>query len=289
MEELQQPLLAGLAAALPKVGNGLAAVVSYGEAHLYMQQLQAAADAARSKAAAAAAALAAASEGEVAALTAGAAAGQKVTVLLTDYRRLCSMASSSMGSAASWLSRHQETLRTLLQQQLQLAGGVVGSASTGQVQGLLAPAQEWDVAACDRSLLLLCPNVEDAAAAGSPQHASGVQDGGILARSLAGVLGSSSSSIAQLLPQQMLQQCQQADNQGQLLLQQQSRLMHLGRWAVAAYAAVLQHLLPGENRRRLQPYAIACVCAPMRPCIHVHSYAKVDCRLHAWAAACMYL
>ncbi|WIA38029.1 hypothetical protein OEZ86_001400 [Tetradesmus obliquus] len=64
MEELQQPLLAGLAAALPAVGNGLAAVVSYGEAHLYMQQLAAAGDAARSKAAAAAAAAAEAADGE---------------------------------------------------------------------------------------------------------------------------------------------------------------------------------------------------------------------------------
>ncbi|WIA17720.1 hypothetical protein OEZ85_009237 [Tetradesmus obliquus] len=64
MEELQQPLLAGLAAALPAVGNGLAAVVSYGEAHLYMQQLAAAADTARSKAAAAAAAAAEAADGE---------------------------------------------------------------------------------------------------------------------------------------------------------------------------------------------------------------------------------
>jgi hypothetical protein len=272
MEELQQPLLTGLAAALPTVGNGLAAVVSYGEAHLYMQQLQAAADAARSKAAAAAAALSEASKGEVSALTAGAAAGQKVTALLTDYRRLCSMANSSMGSAASWLSRHKETLRALLQQ---------------QVQGLLAPALEWNVAACDRSLLLLCPNVEDAAAAaGSPQHASVAQDGGILARAFAAVLGSSTgstSSIAQLLPPQLLQQCQQADNQGQLLLQQQSRLMQLGHWAVGAYAAVLQHVLPGGNQGVLQPYAMVWLCANVSSVL-VTSFANVGCSMSASAA-----
>jgi hypothetical protein len=244
MEELQQPLLAGLATALPTVGNGLAAVVSYGEAHLYMQQLQTAADAARSKAAAAQVALAEAAEGEVAALTAGATAGQAVASLLSDYRRLCSMASSSMGSAGSWLSRHQETLRTLLQQQLQQALGVAGTAGSSQVQGLLAAPLGWDAAACDRSLLLLSPNVGDRAVSDSAVH-----DDGILVRSLGAVLssgaGTSSSSVAQLLPGDVLQQCQQADQQGKLLLQQQSRLMQLGRWAVGAYAAVLQQLLPG--------------------------------------------
>jgi hypothetical protein len=193
-----------------------------------------------------------------------------------------------MGSAASWLSRHQETLRTLLQQQLQLAGGFVASA--GQVHGLLAPALEWDVAACDRSLLLLCPNVDDtAAAAGSPQHAGVVQDCGILARSFAAVLGSSagsSSSVAQLLPPQLLQQCQQADSQGQLLLQQQSRLMQLGRWAVGAYAAVLQHLLPGGTQRMLQPYAMVCLCANVSSVL-VTFCANVGCSMSASAAVRM--
>jgi hypothetical protein len=258
MEELQQPLLAGLATALPTVGNGLAAVVSYGEAHLYMQQLQAAADAARSKATAAQVALAAAGEGEVAALTAGATAGQKVASSLSDYRRLCSMASSSMGSAGSWLSRHQETLHTLVQQQLlQLQQQVLGQAQgaftgSSQVQGLLALPLAWDAVACDRPLLLLSGNACESVVTGLPRHASVVQDDdGILARALAAVLSSgpdtTSSTVAQLLPQDVLQQCQQADRQGRLLLLQRSRLMQLGRWAVSAYAAVLQQLLPGEG------------------------------------------
>lgn len=249
MEELQQPLLAGLAAALPAVGNGLAAVVSYGEAHLYMQQLAAAADTARSKAAAAAAAAAEAADGEVSALTAGAAAAQAVGAHLSDYRRLCSMASSSMGAAGSWLARHQETLATL-QQQLLGAAAAAGAVGSSQVQGLMAPPLEWDAAACDRSLLLLSPNAGNASSGASVV----ALDDGILARSLGAVLSSgpgtsSSSSVAQLLPADVLQCCQQADGQGRLLLQQQSRLMALGRWAVAAYAAVLQQLLPGAEER----------------------------------------
>ncbi|KAF6253546.1 hypothetical protein COO60DRAFT_1463162 [Scenedesmus sp. NREL 46B-D3] len=106
MEELQQPLLAGLAAALPTVGNGLAAV-----------------------------------------------------------------------------------------QQLQLAVGAAGTAGSGQVQGLLAPPYEWDVAACDRSLLLLVPNVDGAAAEGPSAHTGVVRDDGILARSLAPATTSSTATI----------------------------------------------------------------------------------------------
>jgi len=75
------PSRAGLAAALPIIGNGLAAVVSYGAAHLYMTQLQAAAAAARQRTAAAQAALADAAQNEVTALTSCSTASQKVTSL----------------------------------------------------------------------------------------------------------------------------------------------------------------------------------------------------------------
>lgn len=253
MEELHQPLLAGLAAALPAIGNGLAAVVSYGEAHLYMQQLQAAATAARSRAEAAKAALAEASDGEVKALTDGATAGQKVTAALSDYRRLCGLAGSCVSSAASWLTRHQETLHTLAQQTFAANGGSAQNAVTAGASGVLgltALPVEWDAVACDRPLMLLGSNTEVAEAQGQQHAGSGSK--GILARSLAPLLAAGAEShvmggLLALLPPELLAQCQQVDRQGQLLLQQQSRLMQLGRWAVWAYAAVLQQLLPGED------------------------------------------
>ncbi|KAF6252070.1 hypothetical protein COO60DRAFT_1628668 [Scenedesmus sp. NREL 46B-D3] len=64
-----------------------------------------------------------------------------------------------------------------------------------QVQGLLAPPYEWDVAACDRSLLLLVPNVDGAAAEGPSAHTGVVRDDGILARSLAPATTSSTATI----------------------------------------------------------------------------------------------
>lgn len=236
-------MLLGLAPALPTIGNGLAAVVSYGEAHVYMHLLQSQAAAAQAKAAAAQAALADATEGEATALAQGASASQSLTASTADYRRLCGLATTCISSAANWLSRHEQTLRTLA-----LAPVTGTSPSTSLAPGnvadvrcLTASPGEWDATVSGRPLMLL----EDTDRGTS----SSSSRGGILSQSLHPLLATSFSSsidLAQLVPAGLLQQCRSVDAQGQQLLQQLGRLVGIGKWAVASYSLVLQQLLPGE-------------------------------------------
>jgi len=260
MEELRQPLLSGLAAALPIIGNGLAAIVSYGAAHIYMTQLQAAAAAARQRTAAAQAALADATQSEVAALTSGSTASQKVTALSGDYRRLCGLAGGCLNSAGNWLSRHQQTLASLH------GSGLLQDAST-DVEVLAAPPSQWSAVSCDRDLLLLDSNASIADSSSSSsgnQQQSGADsaaDGntggeglqGILNQSLGALLPSvgaarnnGGGSAAALLPAEVVRQCEDVDGQGRLLLSDMASTVMVGRWAVGAYAALLRGLLPGE-------------------------------------------
>eukprot|EP00775_Hariotina_reticulata_P008457 gene8457-8641_t len=250
MEELRQPLLSSLAAALPIIGNGLAAVVSYGAAHIYMAQLQAAADAARQGAAAAQAALADATQSEVTALTSGSAASQKVTALSSDYRRLCGLAAGCLNSAGNWLSRHQQTLGVLY------GSGQLQEAFT-DVEVLTPAESHWDGARCDRDLLLLSSNASisdssqpsgDVSAAEAEGSVQGPRC--ILTQSLGPLLpcinaaGSKGSRITDLLPAEVVQQCGDVDSQGQQLLRDMASMVMVGRWSVAAYAALLRGLLP---------------------------------------------
>lgn len=258
MEELRQPLLSGLAAALPIIGNGLAAIVSYGAAHIYMTQLQAAAAAARQRTAAAQAALADATQSEVAALTSGSTASQKVTALSGDYRRVCGLAAGCLTSAGNWLSRHQQTLASLH------GSGLLQDAST-DVEVLAATPSQWTAVSCDRDLLLLDSNasIADSSSSGNQQQsgADSAADGntggeglqGILNQSLGALLPSvgaarsnGGDSAAALLPAEVVRQCEDVDGQGRLLLRDMASTVMVGRWAVGAYAALLRGLLPGE-------------------------------------------
>jgi hypothetical protein len=253
LEELRHPLLANLAAALPTIGNGLAAVVSYGEAHLFMVQLQAQAAAAHARAAASSQTIADAAADEVRALTSGANAAKDVTALTADYRRLCGLAASCIQSAGSWLERHVETLHAL--GAAATAGG--GSGGSGLQSLLVASESDWDVAAADRALLLLTGNV---AATEGGSDASTAQ--GLLLQALRSFLPSAGAApgvlvgagdasqpaadLEGLLPVELVQHCMQLDGQGVQLLQQQQELISQGRWSLATYAAVLTQLLSGE-------------------------------------------
>lgn len=238
IEELRPQLLSGLAAALPTIGNGLAAIVNYGEAHVYMHQLQTQAAAARAKAAAAQAALAEATAGEATALTQGADASRRVTDLTVDHRRLCGLASSCIGSASNWLGRHEQTLQTLRVVPT-TAAGFAGPhhSNLREVQCLVAVPAEWDPTACDRPLALLGSNTDSSASSGILQQAL---------HPLIAVSSSSSTDMSMLLPAALHQQCLLVDVQGRQMMQQLARLVHTGRWATTAYAMVLQQLLSGE-------------------------------------------
>jgi hypothetical protein len=248
LEELRHPLLASLAAALPNIGNGLAAIVSYGEAHLYMQQLQSTASAAHARAAAATEAISQAAADEVRALTSGATAAKNVTSLTSDYRRLCGLAASCIQSSSSWLRRHEETLAAL-----GASGSAAFGAGSSAGQQLLGEPSSWDVSAADRPLLLLTGNSTTASAAGS-SGSSGSNEG-LLVQAMGSVLpsaaatgaaaGTGAADLQALLPPELVQQCLQLDAQGQQLLQQQQELLAQGWWGLAAYAAVLEQLLSG--------------------------------------------
>jgi hypothetical protein len=256
LEELRHPLLANLAASLPTIGNGLAAVVSYGEAHIFMVQLQSTAAAAHARAAAASQAIQDAAADEVRALTSGSSAAKSVTSLTSDYRRLCGLAASCIQSAGSWLGRHVETLQAL--------GGTVNSSGSGLTALLAVQQADWDAAAADRALLLLSGNAV-ATPFMSVSSSGGVSDSvhtssGLLLQALRSFLPSSAaaggadsssdaaaSELRALLPHELLQHCMQLDGQGVQLLLQQQELVAQGRWSLAAYAAVLQRLLSGEQ------------------------------------------
>lgn len=247
LEELRQPLLSNLAAALPTIGNGLAAIVSYGEAHLFMLQLQSTAAAAHARAAAASQVISEAAADEVRALTSGANASKNVASFSTDYRRLCGLASGCIQSAGSWLGRHVETLQAF----------EPGAGRSSGVQLLLAARQQdWDGMAADRPLLLLAGN----AAASTDGGVNGSSSMGLLVQALRPFLpasaaaavgslnGDSTAAAAELqalLPQELVQHCMQLDSQGVQLLQQQQELVVQGRWSLAAYAGVLEQLLSG--------------------------------------------
>jgi hypothetical protein len=272
LEELRQPLLSNLAAALPAIGNGLAAIVSYGEAHLFMQQLQSTAAAAHARAAAASLIIADAAADEVRALTSGANASKNAASLSSDYRRLCGLASGCIQSAGSWLGRHEETLQAF-----------EGSAGRSSGLGLLltAPEADWDAAVADRPLLLLAGNT---AAAGNAY--AGVSHGvssGLLVQALRSFLpasaagGSDGSSAAAaelqgLLPEELVQHCMQLDTQGVQLLQQQQELVEQGRWSLAAYAAVLEQVLSGQWSRSA---AWDVHCIHQRQCRHNRTHGDV--------------
>jgi len=247
LEELRHPLLASLAAALPSIGNGLAAIVSYGEAHVFMLQLQSTVTAAHARATAASQAISEAAADEVRALTSGATSAKNVTSLTSDYRRLCGLAASCISSAGSWLSRHIETL---------LAWGASGSrdsaGSGSALQSLLdVTGSNWDAALADRPLLLLTSN-----AAATDQNSSS-RTGGVLLQALGSFLpagagaggadggGAAAAELQALLPPELLQHCLQLDTQGGQLLVQQQELLAQGRWSLACYAAVLKQLLSG--------------------------------------------
>lgn len=253
LEELRHPLLANLAAALPTIGNGLAAIVSYGEAHIFMLQLQSTAAAAHARAAAASQTITDAAADEVRALTTGATAAKNVTSLLSDYRRLCGLAASCISSAGSWLGRHVETLHTLGASSNTAAGS---RASSGLQLLLDAAQQEWDPAQADRSLLLLAGN----AAMSSGSGAGGAAHAGLLVQALGSFLpgaatdpdgdgshsGAAAAELQALLPPELLQHCLQLDAQGAELLEQQQALVAQGRWSLACYAAVLEQLQSGK-------------------------------------------
>lgn len=251
LEELRHPLLANLAAALPTIGNGLAAVVSYGEAHVFMLQLQSTAAAAHARAAMASQAIQDAAADEVRALTSGSTAAKDVTSHTSDYRRLCGLAASCIQSAGSWLGRHVETL-----QALGAAGGSFSSSSSSGLRALDMQQVDWDAAAADRPLLLLAGNATAASLGAGGAHASC----GLLVQALrsflppvgpdGGTSGAGAGELQALLPAELLQHCMQLDGQGVQLLVQQQELVSQGRHSLAAYAAVLELLLSGE----------ACVC-----------------------------
>lgn len=247
LEELRHPLLANLAAALPTIGNGLAAVVSYGEAHVFMLQLQSTAAAAHARAAAASQAIQDAAADEVRALTSGSTAAKDVTSHTSDYRRLCGLAASCIQSAGSWLGRHVETL-----QALGAAGSSFSSSSSG-LRALDMQQADWDAAAADRPLLLLAGNATAASlGAGGAQTSCG-----LLVQALrsflppvgpdGGTSGAGAGELQALLPAELLQHCMQLDGQGVQLLVQQQELVLQGRHSLAAYAAVLELLLSGEG------------------------------------------
>lgn len=257
LEELRHPLLANLAAALPTIGNGLAAVVSYGEAHVFMMQLQSTAAAAHARAAAASQAIQDAAADEVRALTSGSTAAKDATSLTSDYRRLCNLATSCIQSAGSWLGRHVETLQAL--------GGNSNTLGAGSALQALLAVQEsgWDAAAADRPLLLLSSNAAAAPAisSGASTSSTASPSSSLLVQALgsflpstavAGGAGSDSDAAAAaelwaLLPEELLQHCMQLDAQGVQLLLQQQELVAQGRWSLAAYATVLEQLLSGKH------------------------------------------
>lgn len=255
LEELRHPLLANLAAALPTIGNGLAAVVSYGEAHIFMVQLQSTAAAAHARAAAASQAIQDAAADEVRALTSGSTAAKDVTSLTSDYRRLCGLAASCIQSAGSWLGRHVETLQAL--------GSAVNSSGGGMSALLAVQRADWDAAAADRALLLLSGNAAAmpfmSASTSTSSSGNMHTSSGLLVQALRSFLRSSAAAgstdsssdaaaaeLQALLPHELLQHCMQLDGQGVQLLLQQQELVVQGRWSLAAYAAVLQQLLSGE-------------------------------------------
>lgn len=244
IEELRAPLLSGLAVALPTVGNGLAALVSYGEAHVYMQQMKSQAAAARSRAAAARTALAEASAGEVKALMDAANARDTMTAVTADYRRLCGLAASCITSAVNWLTRHQQTLQTLLGTPASSPDMDPGLYPGGvqEIQGLVAQPMDWDLATCDRPLMLAGSN--DTGSLEGLQGSTGILQQAM--HPLIAVTASSSLNLAALLPADVYEQCCTVDAQCRQLLQQLARLMRLGRWAVGCYSLVLQQLLPGR-------------------------------------------
>lgn len=238
LEELRQPLLAQLSVALPIIGDGLAAVVGYGEAHIFMMQLQSNIQAYQTRAAAAATAQAQAAADEVNALTSGANASKAVTSFTSDYRRLCGLASSCITSASSWLGRHVETLTSL-------AGGSSGisAALIPQLQCLTASTAEWDAAATDMALLLLEPNTAGAAAGGSTAAASDSIGGMVI--ECVRPFAAGAAELQALLPHELVQHCLSLDAQGAQLLAQQQQLVAKGRWSLGCYAAVLTRVLSG--------------------------------------------
>jgi hypothetical protein len=259
LEELRHPMLGNLAAALPTIGNGLAAVVGYGEAHIFMVQLQSTAAAAHARAAAASQAIQDAAADEVRALTSGSTAAKDVASLTSDYRRLCGLAASCIQSAGSWLGRHVETLQAL--------GGAVNSSGSGGSALLAVQQADWDAATADRALLLASGNAavtpfmsvsSSGGVSGNVHTSSGLLVQALrsfLPSSAAAAGGTDSSSDAAaaelqaLLPHELMQHCMQLDGQGVQLLLQQQELVAQGRWSLAAYAAVLQQLLSGEQFR----------------------------------------
>jgi hypothetical protein len=265
LEELRHPLLANLAAALPTIGNGLAAVVSYGEAHVFMLQLQSTAAAAHARAAAASQAIQDATADEVRALTSGATAANSVTSHTSDYRRLCGLATSCIQSAGSWLGRHVETLQAL---------GADGASFGGSslLRALTVQQADWDAAAADRPLLLLAGN---AAAATPLSSGSAGPSSGLLVQTFRSFLphaglevGAGAAELQALLPAELLEHCMQLDAQGVQLLVQQQELVSQGRHSLAAYAAVVEQLLSGEfcaclfslTCKSWLTWPVSCVC-----------------------------
>jgi len=125
---------------------------------------------------------------------------------------------------------------------------------------------QWNAVSCDRDLLLLDSNASitdcsssssgnQRSGSGSAAEAEGGMHGpqGILNHSLGALLPSGSAasskgsgSAAALLPAEVVQQCEDADAQGRLLLGDMASTVMVGQWAVAAYAALLRGLLPSE-------------------------------------------
>eukprot|EP00879_Flechtneria_rotunda_P006639 GHRR01006978.1.p1 GENE.GHRR01006978.1~~GHRR01006978.1.p1 ORF type:complete len:1878 (+),score=874.03 GHRR01006978.1:131-5635(+) len=243
MQEVRQPLLASLAATLPVIGDGLAAIVSYGEAHIYMKQLKDSAAGATALAAAAQAAIAAAADQEVSALAERAEAAQTVASLMSDYRRLCGLAGSVLESARSWLDRHGETLQALTAPHVAAAAAGASPHEAVLAEVLGAGPSVWQLKQCNRQLMLVCPNASDAD--------NGNTDAGLLAQALGSLLADvpsseRSSKLADLLPVSVYQQCLQLDSQGQALLSQHQVLIAKGGWALQAYSMLLRQLLPGN-------------------------------------------
>jgi hypothetical protein len=269
LAELRAPLLAALRAALPTVGDGLAAVVQYGAAHVYMSDLYKRAAGAAARADAARAALERASAAEMTATAAGASAAAAADALQVDHARLCRLAGGPQATAASWLGRHEHTLLALAPSSSSIlahsssssssssssnhhaaASTAAAAAATAIAAPLAAPDSEWDPSCgvTHKPLLLLT----SFSCSGSTAAAGNTSEEGLLQLGLAqlggpGTAQSGCELAAALLPAPLRERCVSIDSRGSALLLRLAQLMRRARWALACYSLLLQNLLSGES------------------------------------------
>ncbi len=224
VDEVRRPLLLALHTALPPAGDALAALVSYGSAHVFMRAAADRARGAREERARAAAAIEAARAEEDGAGAAAVAAAAESAAAGAEVQRLGGLAGGALADSSSWCERHLKTLKALVEVPLP--------------PELTAPSESWRSADAPCPLLLVAP------AAGSAA--------GCLAEA---ALAGSSTAAQHALPPVQWQAVAALDAKGAALLAGRDEALTTALTALLQYSLVLRGVLPGA----LSCFILSCI------------------------------